>query len=122
MKRSEAIRKVAQRGGSELRNQVKLVNARLSLTSAQVESMQKSIVGVTRELQKVQARCGEIEDALSHQPGAALRLNIKRLGSAPSTNPTRWETPGACRVRRSSGISSCCCPCKVAALAMSFSR
>ena len=72
----------------------------------------------------MQARCGEIEDALSHQPGAALRLDIKVAAlRQPKYHPDKvGDTGGACRVRRSPGISSCCCPCKVAALAMSLSR
>ena len=65
----------------ELNNELRLVNARLTLTTANVESMKTSIDSLTREIEEVRARCIEMEEALSRQPGATLRLEIKRLCS-----------------------------------------
>jgi len=76
-KRAEAIRK----RNVELNNELRRVNARLSLTTANVESMRTSMDRISTEIEDVRARCSEMEEAMSRQPGATLRLAIKRLCS-----------------------------------------
>ena len=76
-KRTEAIRK----RNVELNNELRRVNARLSLTTANVESMRTSMDRISTEIEDVRARCSEMEEAMSRQPGATLRLEIKRLCS-----------------------------------------
>ena len=76
-KRAEAIRN----RNVELKKELMLVNSRLSLTTANVEAMKRSIDRLTLEIEEVRARCNEMEEALSRQPGATLRLEIKRLCS-----------------------------------------
>lgn len=76
-KRSEAIRK----RNVELNNELRLVNARLSQATANVESMKKSMDRLSTEIEEVQVRCREMQEAMSRQPGATLRLEIKRLCS-----------------------------------------
>ena len=76
-KRAEAIRK----RNVELNNELRRVNARLSLTTANVESMRTSMDRISTEIEDVRARCSEMSEAMSRQPGATLRLEIKRLCS-----------------------------------------
>ena len=76
-KRSEAIRK----RNVELKNELMLVNSRLSLTTANVEAMKRSMDRLSTEIEEVRVRCSETEEAMSRQPGATLRLEIKRLCS-----------------------------------------
>jgi len=76
-KRAEAIRK----RNVQLNNELMLVNSRLSLASANVEAMKRSMDRLSTEIEEVRVRCSEMEEAMSRQPGATLRLEIKRLCS-----------------------------------------
>ena len=76
-KRSEAIRK----RNVDLRNQLSLANAQLEITKSRATVLTHKVESLTAELQQVQAECIELKAALLHQPGAALRWQIKQLCS-----------------------------------------
>ena len=81
-KRSEVIRKKKE----ELHQQLYFVRSQLDFAATQVDTLKRLVERRTTEVQHLtatlqteQTKCRDMEEALSYNPGSAVRLKVKAL-------------------------------------------
>lgn len=91
-KRGEAIRKK----NVELHQQLSFMRSQREFARSQVDTLTTEMQRLKAELQTEQTKCKDMEEALSQQPIANLRLRVKKLCSKYHSDKIGCEKSVSC--------------------------